>query len=145
MGALSKAKVLSGEGYYPALIKMSTQWVGDGNSLHMCLVVMTFRRFTLAMSLLSVYPSELTAFSNITDLGNLADLIDLIIQAQGGLDSLSSIPIDTRIAEYMLHRALIWGATTDPAKSVRTRSNVSSATTMMRKELLLELGREQKV
>ena len=28
------------------------------------------------------------------------------------------------MAEYMLHRALIWGATTDPAKFVRTKSNV---------------------
>ena len=121
-GALSKANLISVS--YPVLFEMSTQWVGDGNTLHMCPVVMTFRRFTLAMSLLSGYPSELTALRTITDVGSLANLIDLVFQAQGGLDSLLSSPLNTSMAEHILHRALIWGATTDPARFVRTRCNV---------------------
>ena len=124
MGALSTAKVLSGAGYYPVLKRMSNQWAAEGISLHMCPVTMTYRRLTLAMSLLSRRPSEHTAFRSIDDLGKLVDLIDLVFQAQGALDSLTMDPEDTSVAKYMLHRALIWGAKTDPAKSVRPKTNI---------------------
>ena len=90
----------------------------------MCPVAMTFRRFILSMSLLCGYPSELTVFRCISDLGELAGFIDLIFQAQGGIDSLLPGPEDTSLAEYMLHRALIWSHNTDPAKYVRTKTNV---------------------
>ena len=123
-GALSEAKVLSCKGCYPALMEMSKQWIGDGNTLRMCPVVMTFQRFTLAMSLLSGYPSELTALRTINDLGSLDNLIDQVFFNLGGLDSLSLCPLDTSMAECMLKRALILGPTTDPAKFVRTGSNV---------------------
>ena len=119
MGALSKAKVLSGATHYPVLRRMSGQWATKGNALHMCPVVMTYGRFTLAMSLLSGHPSELTAFRGISDLGQLADLVDSVFIAQGAMDK-----DDTSMAEYMLHRALILGAKTDSAKFVRSKTNI---------------------
>ena len=85
---------------------------------------MTFRRFILSMSLLCGFSSELTVFRYISDLGELAGFIDLVFQVQGGIDSLLPGPEDTRLAEYMLHRALIWSHSTDPAKYVRTKTNV---------------------
>ena len=118
LGALSKAKVLSGAIHYPVLRRMSAQWATEENTLHKCPVVMTFRRFILAMSLLSGHPSELTAFRCINDLGQLAELVDMVFVAQEAMDSLSMDPEDTSIAEYMLHRALIWGVKTDTAKFV---------------------------
>ena len=76
------------------------------------------------MSLLCGYPSELTVFRCISDLGELAGFIDLVFQAQGGIDSLLPGTDDTSLAEYMLHRALIWSHSTDPAKFVRTKTNI---------------------
>ena len=119
-GPLTKAKLVSAEGHYPILTEMETQWVGDGNKLHMCPVATTFRRFNLTISLLCGYPSELTAFRCISDLDELAWFIDVVFQAQGGIESLLPGPEDTSLAEYMLHRALIWSHDTDPAKFVRT-------------------------
>ena len=123
-GPLTKAKLISAESHYPILNEMATKWVGDGSQLHMCPVAMTFRRFILSMSLLCGFSSELTVFRYISDLGELAGFIDLVFQAQGGIDSLLPGPEDTRLAEYMLHRALIWSHSTDPAKYVRTKTNV---------------------
>ena len=47
--------------------------------------------------------------------------------AQGGIDSLSRNPADISLAEYMLHRALIWGSEVDPACFVWVKTNVLQA------------------
>ena len=48
----------------------------------------------------------------------------MVFQTQGGIESLLPGPEDTSLAEYMLHRALIWSHDTDPAKFVRTKTNI---------------------